>query len=89
MPYSCEVVITSFKELDEILRIKAVIYVSHDTQKGIVIGHKGAALKAVGTRARKKLEQFFVKQIYLQTEVKVKKDWRQDVGALRDFGYMS
>lgn len=88
VPYSCEVAIESFKEFDEILRIKAIIYVSHETQKGIVIGHKGNALKAVGTRARKKLEDFFVKQVYLQTEVKVKKDWRQDVSALRDFGYM-
>jgi GTP-binding protein Era len=88
VPYSCEVAIDSFKELDEILRIKATIYVSHDTQKGIVIGQKGAALKAVATRARKKLEDFFVKQVYLQTEVKVRKNWRHDVAALRDFGYM-
>lgn len=88
VPYSCEVAVDSFKELDEILRIKATIYVAHDTQKGIVIGQKGAALKAVGTRARKKLEDFFVKQVYLQTEVKVRKNWRHDVKALRDFGYM-
>ncbi|EOD40529.1 hypothetical protein EMIHUDRAFT_422943 [Emiliania huxleyi CCMP1516] len=87
VPYSCEVAITAFKELDEIIRVKATIFVSHETQQGIVIGRKGAALKAVGSKARKEMEAFFCKQVYLQTSVKVRKDWRQDPAALRDFGY--
>mmetsp|Transcript_47236 Transcript_47236/g.100822 ORF Transcript_47236/g.100822 Transcript_47236/m.100822 type:complete len:352 (-) Transcript_47236:242-1297(-) len=88
VPYSCEVRITSFKELDEIIRITCEIYVAHESQKGIIIGNKGAALKAVGTRARKALEEFFVKKVYLETRVKVRKGWREDESALKDFGYL-
>ena len=88
VPYSCEVVVTSFKELDEIIRIKATIFVSSESQKGIVIGKGGAALKAVGTRARKVMENFFVKKVYLETGVKVKRAWREDESALREFGYI-
>ena len=87
VPYSTEVRVVGFKELDEIIRIKAEIYVAHESQKGIIIGAKGAALKAVGSRARKALEEFFAKQVYLETRVKVRKAWREDAGALRDFGY--
>mmetsp|Transcript_3723 Transcript_3723/g.8422 ORF Transcript_3723/g.8422 Transcript_3723/m.8422 type:complete len:181 (-) Transcript_3723:128-670(-) len=88
VPYSCEVCITSFKEFDGIIRIRCEIFVAHESQKGIIIGNKGAALKAVGSRARKTLEDFFVKKVYLETRVKVRKGWREDEGALRDFGYL-
>lgn len=88
IPYSCEVSVVSFKESDEIIRISCEIFVGHDSQKGIMIGHKGAALKAVGTRARKQLEIFFAKQVHLETRVKVRKHWREDSTALREFGYL-
>jgi len=88
VPYSCEVVVDSFKETDEIIRIRANIFVSHDSQKGIVIGHKGTALKKVGIASRKRLEDFFRKQVFLETRVKVKKNWREDEGALAGFGYL-
>jgi len=88
VPYSCEVVVESFKETDQIIRMRANIYVSHDSQKGIVIGHRGAALKKVGTASRRRLEDFFQKQVFLETRVKVKKNWREDEGALAGFGYL-
>ncbi|MBO4397657.1 MAG: GTPase Era [Bacteroidaceae bacterium] len=87
IPYSVEVGIESFKEDTKIIRINAVIYVERDSQKGIIIGHQGKALKKVATEARKSLEKFFGKQIYLETYVKVDKDWRNSENKLNSFGY--
>jgi GTP-binding protein Era len=87
IPYSCEVVVESFKEEDKIIRIEAVIYVERDSQKGIIIGHKGEAIKKVGIEARKDCETFFGKQVHLQMFVKVEKDWRGDDKRLKKFGY--
>jgi GTP-binding protein Era len=89
IPYSCECRIDSFKESEEIIRIRANIFVSHESQKGVVIGKKGSALKKVGIKARGLLEDFFQKQVYLETRVKVKQNWRQDPRALEEFGYLS
>lgn len=87
IPYSVEVGVESFKEEDRIIRISTIIYVERDTQKGIIIGHQGKALKKVATEARKSLEKFFGKQIYLETFVKVDKDWRDSDRELNNFGY--
>ena len=76
-----------FKEEDRLIHINAVIYVERDSQKGIIIGHQGVALKKVSTEARKALEKFFGKKIYLETFVKVDKDWRNSQRELRQFGY--
>lgn len=89
VPYSCEVVTTSFKEDEKIIRIAADIYVERKSQKGIIIGHKGEAIKKVGTQARKDLETFFGKQIFLETFVKVEQDWRKKEMKLKRFGYNS
>ena len=87
IPYSCEVVVHSFKEDSDIIRISADIYVERNTQKGIIIGQKGESIKLLGIAARKELEGFFGKQIFLETFVKVAKDWRKDDQKLRMFGY--
>lgn len=87
IPYSVEVAVERFKEDDRLIRIKAVIYVERDSQKGIIIGHQGQALKKVSAEARKSLEQFFGKKIFLETYVKVDKDWRSSKRELRLFGY--
>ena len=87
IPYSVEVSVEEFKESDELIRISAVIYVERESQKGIVIGHHGVALKRVSTEARRDLERFFGKKIYLSTFVKVDKDWRSSDRAMRQFGY--
>ncbi len=87
IPYSIEVVVEEFKEEKEIIRIRAIIMVERDTQKGIVIGHKGESLKKLGTLARKDIERFFEKKIYLQLYVKVEKDWRNRDNMLKSFGY--
>ncbi|MBO7417417.1 MAG: GTPase Era [Bacteroidaceae bacterium] len=87
IPYSVEVVVEQFKETDQKISIHAVIYVERDSQKGIIIGHQGKALKKVSTEARKSLEKFFRKTIYLETFVKVDKDWRNSDKELRNFGY--
>lgn len=87
IPYSSEVVITEFKEEATIIRISAEIYIERDSQKGILIGHKGSSLKKVGIEARKDLEEFFGKQVHLETHVKVEKDWRRDAKKLKKFGY--
>lgn len=87
IPYSVEVKVQSFKEEEKIIRINAVIYVERDSQKGIIIGHEGKALKKVSTEARKALERFFGKPIYLETFVKVDKDWRSSDHELEAFGY--
>ena len=87
IPYSTEVVVESFKEDEKIIRIEAVIYVERESQKGIIIGHKGEALKKVGIESRKDCETFFGKQIHLETFVKVDKDWRTNDKRLKNFGY--
>jgi GTP-binding protein Era len=87
IPYSVEVETESFIEADDIIRIRSVIMVERDTQKGIVIGHKGAAIKRVGSEARKDLEYFFGKKVYLDLFVKVNKNWRNDKNQLKRFGY--
>ncbi len=87
IPYSVEVVVERFKEDDRQIHINAVIYVERDSQKGIIIGHQGVALKKVSTEARKALEKFFDKHIYLEIFVKVDKDWRSSKKELDNFGY--
>ena len=87
IPYSVEVIVNSFKDEEKIIRIQADILVERDSQKGIIIGDKGFALKRVGTQARKDLEVFFKKQIYIELFVKVDKDWRSNDSRLKNFGY--
>ena len=87
IPYSVEVVVERFKEDEHHIHINAVIYVERDSQKGIIIGHQGTALKKVSSEARKSLEKFFGKAIYLETFVKVDKDWRNSQRELDHFGY--
>ena len=87
IPYSVEVRVEQFKEEEKIIRISAVIYVERDSQKGIIIGHQGVALKKVSTESRKALEKFFGKSIFLETFVKVDKDWRSSKKELDNFGY--
>ena len=87
IPYSVEVVIEQFKEDAKSIHINAVIYVERDSQKGIIIGHQGKALKKVATEARKTLEHFFRKSVFLETFVKVDKDWRSSDKELDAFGY--
>ena len=87
IPYSVEVVVESFKETDRNIHINAVIYVERESQKGIIIGHKGVALKRMSTEARRSLEKFFGKSIYLETFVKVDKDWRNSDRAMKLYGY--
>lgn len=88
IPYSCEVAINSFKDEKEIIRISAEIYVERDTQRGILIGKAGSSLKKVGTEARKDLEAFFGKKVFLETHVKVAGNWRKEKNRLRQFGYL-
>lgn len=87
IPYSVEVETEEFFEDDKIIRIRSVIMVERDTQKGIIIGHKGEAIKRVGIEARKDLEAFFGKQIHIELYVKVNKNWRNDQKQLKRFGY--
>ena len=87
IPYSVEVVVEQFKEDAKSIHINAVIYVERDSQKGIIIGKQGKALKKVATEARKTLEHFFQKSVYLETFVKVDKDWRSSDKELKNFGY--
>lgn len=87
IPYSVEIDTQEFFEEENIIRMRSVIMVERDTQKGIIIGHKGAALKRVGVEARKDLEKFFGKQVHLELYVKVNKNWRSDSRQLRRFGY--
>lgn len=87
IPYSVEVRVERFKEEDDHIRINAVIYVERDSQKGIIIGHQGVALKKVNMESRKSLEKFFNKKIFLETFVKVDKDWRSSQKELDAFGY--
>jgi len=87
IPYAVEVETEEFIEDDNIIRIRSVIMVERETQKGIIIGHKGAALKKVGVESRADLERFFDKQIHIELYVKVNKDWRSNARQLRRFGY--
>jgi len=87
IPYAVDIETEEFKEDDDIIRIKALIMVERETQKGIIIGHKGAAIKRVGIEARQDLEKFFGKQIHIEMFVKVNKDWRSNAYQLRRFGY--
>ena len=87
IPYSVEVSVERFKEDDKHIHINAIIYVERDSQKGIIIGHQGVALKKVSTEARKSLEMFFAKPIFLEIFVKVDKDWRSSERELNNFGY--
>ena len=87
IPYSVEVEVESFQEEDNLIRISAVIYCERDSQKGIIIGRAGSALKRVGTQARKDIEAFFQKPVFLQLFVKVDRDWRSNRSRLRHYGY--
>lgn len=89
IPYSIEVVVDEFKEEKNLIRIKAFIYVARDSQKAIIIGHKGNAIKKVGTEARIDIEDFIEKKVYLELSVKVNKDWRNKETQLKRFGYIN
>ncbi len=89
IPYSIEVVVDEFKEEKNLIRIKAFIYVARDSQKAIIIGHKGNAIKKVGTEARIDIEDFIEKKVYLELSVKVNKDWRNKEIQLKRFGYIN
>ncbi len=88
IPYSVEVEIESYKEEPSINRIAAVIYVARDSQKGIIIGHKGSMLKRVGTAARKEMEEFLAKKVFLELYVRVAREWRDNPNMLKKFGYI-
>lgn len=88
IPYSAEVIVEKFEEKENSIHIMAVIYVERDSQKGIIIGKGGAAIKKVGIQAREDIERFFGKKVYLEMFVKVEKDWRNREGKLREFGYL-
>jgi GTP-binding protein Era len=87
IPYSVEIEIESFKDEKDIIKIRALIHVARDSQKGIIIGHKGSMLKRVGTEARRDMEDFFRKKVFLELYVKVTKDWRDKPTILKRFGY--
>lgn len=87
IPYSVEVEVESFQEEDRLIRINAVIYCERDSQKGILIGKAGSALKRVGSQARKDIEEFFQKPVFLQLFVKVDREWRSNIGRLKHYGY--
>lgn len=88
VPYSVEVVVEKFDEKEDSIHIMTVIYVERDSQKGIIIGKGGSMLKKIGTEARKDIEKFFDKHVYLELFVKVEKDWRNRENKLRSFGYI-
>ena len=87
IPYSVEIAVEEFFDEEDIIKIRAIIFVARESQKGIIIGHKGRALKKVGTLARRDMEAFFQKKIFLDLYVKVNKDWRDDDKQLKRFGY--
>ncbi|MCX6290713.1 MAG: GTPase Era [Bacteroidetes bacterium] len=87
IPYSTEVIIDTFKEEKDLIRIRAVIYTERESQKGIIIGNKGESIKQVGTQARKDIEKFLDKKVFLEMFVKVEKEWRKNENKLRRFGY--
>lgn len=88
VPYATQVIVEKFDESETSIHIMAVIYVERDSQKGIIIGHQGKKLKRVGTEARKDIEKFFEKKVFLELYVKVEKDWRNQENKLRTFGYI-
>lgn len=88
IPYACEVLVERFKEDKNMIHINAIIFVERDSQKGIIIGRQGSALKKVGTMSRKDIETFFQKKVFLELHVKVEKDWRSRDNKLKSFGYM-
>jgi GTP-binding protein Era len=87
IPYSVQIEVEEFFEEEEIIRIRAIIYVMRESQKGIIIGHKGLGLKRIGTEARRDIEKMLDKKVFLATPVKVKKNWRNDKNQLKKFGY--
>jgi GTP-binding protein Era len=87
IPYSVQIEVEEFFEEEDIIRIRAIIYVLRESQRGIIIGHKGQGIKRIGTEARRDLEKFLGKKIFLETPVKVKKNWRNDDRQLKQFGY--
>jgi len=87
IPYSVEVITEEFKETNNLIKIRSVIFTERDSQKKILIGHKGSALKKVATNARKNLEKFFNKKVFIEVYIKVKKNWRNDKLSLKRFGY--
>jgi GTP-binding protein Era len=89
VPYSAEVVIEEFKETEDMYRISAIIYTERESQKAIIVGHQGRKLRRIGTEARRDMERFFEKKIYLHTHVKINPDWRDNERKLREFGYIS
>jgi GTP-binding protein Era len=89
VPYSVEIEVEEFKETEKLIKIRAIIYVARDSQKGIIIGHQGDNLRRVGTQARVDIETFFDKKVYLELYVKVNKDWKSDERKLKRFGYLS
>ncbi|MFA8300285.1 MAG: GTPase Era [Hyphomicrobiales bacterium] len=88
IPYSVEIEVESYKETQDMIKIYSIIYVARESQKGIIIGHQGKALKKVGTEARKDIEEFVGKKVFLETRVKVLKDWRDNDKQLKRFGYL-
>ena len=82
-----QIEVEEFFEEEDIIRIRAIIYVLRESQRGIIIGHKGQGIKRIGTEARRELERFLGKKIFLETPVKVKKNWRNDDRQLKQFGY--
>ena len=87
VPYSVEIKIEDFINEDQIIKIRAIIYVMRESQRGIIIGHQGKGIKRIGSEARKDIEKFLEKKIFLETPVKVKKNWRNDEKQLKNFGY--
>jgi len=87
VPYSVEISVEEFIEEDEIVRIRAIIYVLRESQKAILIGHKGLGLKRIGSESRKDIEKMINKKVFLTTPIKVKKDWRNNSSQLKKFGY--
>ena len=88
VPYCTEVEVEAYEEEADIIRISAIIYCERDSQKGILIGHQGSMLKKVGTKARKDIEEFVGKQVFLKTHIKVDANWRNNVKRLKNMGYM-
>lgn len=87
IPYSVEIEVEEFFEEDDVIKIRAIIYVMRESQKGIIIGHKGMGLKRIGSESRRDIERMLDKKVFLETPVKVKKNWRDDTRQLKKFGY--
>ena len=87
IPYSVEIEVEEFFEEENLIKIRAIIYVMRDSQKGIIIGHKGMGLKRIGSESRRDIERMLDKKVFLETPVKVKKNWRNDNRELKKFGY--